>query len=804
MTPQSKRHVGQPDPGSAGPRSNPTSEGWIVTVRLSVLLAASGYVLWNLAQSLGDRSAILPAAGVAAAIAYALYLFGRYRKQLSKANLLIWALPWVCLALVFFLTASAWHARRYEHRMLARTAFDRAVDGTHRALSERIARYSDFLKFAAPLLEDSNAKEPKFLAELVGSQYPAIAAVGSIEPDGERFGNRFEAAMWGYRFRTAASTSDHCTVSSFPVPDSAFSPTALEEAADTGEAAVSGKFALNCGAGEQDYLLLAQWSRDTLGPNQRQTATLLLPAQLLSPPWSNGEYELDYVVYDGAPESQGGVLYWEGGSTRPEDAWFERTAVLEFGSRTWTLRFQTKESFETLFARQGLQGVPWRGVMLGFVVFGLTWSLAFQHRSTLLAGRTDGPERQTHAQAAIDYSPDAVVGVNEAGEIQSANPAVLRLFGYEETEVEGKRISELLDLAGRREEDGAFAGLPQLSRDAWKVGAELVARHRDGSDIPVEVRIGETNSEQGRLFTLIVRDISRRKKEQEQLQRLASIPDHNPQPIVEADLKGDITYVNPEAARRFPELRQKQDRHPMFAEFEDAVRHFKEGRHRPVIQQFDFEDTAYEQHVCYVPKGNFVRIYVFDITDRRRALHDALTGLPNRVLFLDRLSKAESDARKQSGYRFAVLFVDLDHFKETNDTYGHMIADQMLKTVARRLKSCLRPRDIVARLGGDEFTILLDKVEDTEAAKTVAARIHEHLREPYEFGSYRFSTTASVGIALNSSPHETPSDLLSNADAAMYRAKQSGRDRTAIFDSSLDQKGPMQPEPVSRETTAGS
>ena len=139
------------------------------------------------------------------------------------------------------------------------------------------------------------------------------------------------------------------------------------------------------------------------------------------------------------------------------------------------------------------------------------------------------------------------------------------------------------------------------------------------------------------MFTLIVRDISRRKREQEQLQRLASIPDHNPQPIVEVNLEGDITYVNPEASRRFPDLRRKQDRHPMFAQFDEAVQHFTEGRRRPVIQQFDFNDAAYEQHVCYVPKGNVIRIYVFDVTDRRRALHDALTGLPNRVLFLERL-----------------------------------------------------------------------------------------------------------------------------------------------------------------------
>ena len=681
--------------------------------------------------------------------------------------------------------------------MLARAAFDREVDGAHHALSERVARYRGFLQLAAPLLKKESTSDQKFLAELVVSQYPAIAAIGTVGPVLGHYRKSPEPGEGMYRFRSAATTSDHCTDSDFRLPEGPSLSTALKVATDTGQASISGKFAFDCGAGEQNYLLLVQQSDDQRRRLSSWMATLLLPAQLLSPPWTNGEYELDYVVYDGAPKSRGSVIYWEGGSSRPDEAWFERTAVLEFGGRTWTLRFQTKESFETLFARQGLQGVPWRGVMLGLVVFGLTWSLAYQHSSSLLVVRSNGPERQTHAQAAIDHSPDAVVGVNDAGVIQSANPAVSLLFGYKEVDVTGKRISELLDLAGRREDEGAFAGLPQLSREAWKVGAELVARHRDGSDFPVEVRIGETVSEQGRLFTLIVRDISRRKQEQEQLQRLASIPDHNPQPIVEVDLEGDITYVNPEASRRFPELRQKQDRHPMFAQFDEAVQHFREGRRRPVIQQFDFDDTAYEQHVCFVPKGNFVRIYVFDVTDRRRALHDALTGLPNRVLFLERLGQAETDARKNNGYRFTVLFVDLDHFKQINDTHGHMVADQMLKTVARRLKSCLRPRDIVARLGGDEFTILLDKIDDIEAAQAVADRIHEHLQEPYELGPHCFSTTASVGIALNSTPHETPAGLLSNADAAMYRAKQSGRAQTAVFDPELDREGLFHPEQMS-------
>ena len=223
----------------------------------------------------------------------------------------------------------------------------------------------------------------------------------------------------------------------------------------------------------------------------------------------------------------------------------------------------------------------------------------------------------------------------------------------------------------------------------------------------------------------------------------------------------------------------------MFREFGLAVESFKKGRERSILQRFEVDTASYEQHLCYVPKGDFIRIYIFDITDRQQALEDPLTGLPNRTLFLDRLGQASKSSKANGGYRFAVLFLDLDNFKGINDTYGHLVADQLLKIVARRLDGCLRPRDIVARLGGDEFTILLDNVQDPESAQIVAARIQERLGDPFELACHKFRTSVSIGIAMSTTWHQSPSDLLSHADAAMYRAKTLGKARSIVFDPSV-------------------
>ncbi len=170
---------------------------------------------------------------------------------------------------------------------------------------------------------------------------------------------------------------------------------------------------------------------------------------------------------------------------------------------------------------------------------------------------------------------------------------------------------------------------------------------------------------------------------------------------------------------------------------------------------------------------------------RHDALHDALTGLPNRALLLDRLDRALTRARRVPEYRFAVLFLDLDRFKVINDSLGHSVGDALLVAVVQRLTGCIRPNDTFARLGGDEFTILLDGIHSVTDALQVAERIHESLKAPMRIEDLDIVVSASIGIALSGPGYEAPDDLLRDADSALYRAKADGRARTALFDQAM-------------------
>lgn len=182
-----------------------------------------------------------------------------------------------------------------------------------------------------------------------------------------------------------------------------------------------------------------------------------------------------------------------------------------------------------------------------------------------------------------------------------------------------------------------------------------------------------------------------------------------------------------------------------------------------------------------------------DISAQRRAeeqlihnaSHDALTGLPNRELFLARTRQAIEARRQQPDKILAVLFLDIDRFKVVNDSLGHAIGDELLAAVASRLKGCLRPEDLAARFGGDEFTLMLDGIDALAAAAQAADRVQEVLAAPFDLNEHHLVITASIGIAA-ASYSDTAEDLLRHADIAMYRAKANGKARYAIFEPAFD------------------
>lgn len=189
-----------------------------------------------------------------------------------------------------------------------------------------------------------------------------------------------------------------------------------------------------------------------------------------------------------------------------------------------------------------------------------------------------------------------------------------------------------------------------------------------------------------------------------------------------------------------------------------------------------------------------------DITDKKRteeqlnhdAFHDALTGLPNRSLFLDRIGLIMRNSWRQKRAVGALLFLDLDRFKNVNDSVGHSIGDKLLIQIANRLSDLLRPADTVARLGGDEFAILLPDVRSATAAGQVAERVLEVLAGRFVITGHEIFTTASIGIALNTLDYQSPEELMRDADIAMYRAKSNGKARYEMFDREMHDRAVAQ------------
>jgi diguanylate cyclase (GGDEF)-like protein/PAS domain S-box-containing protein len=227
----------------------------------------------------------------------------------------------------------------------------------------------------------------------------------------------------------------------------------------------------------------------------------------------------------------------------------------------------------------------------------------------------------------------------------------------------------------------------------------------------------------------------------------------------------------------------------------------REGQRSPFGEErlLRRDGTTAEVELCVVPFEGFgepaVQVVVRDISDRKRseeqmtalAYRDALTGLPNRRLFNDRLGIALAQARRYR-HRLAVVFVDLDRFKPVNDTLGHAAGDELLRAVAERLSACVRLGDTVARLAGDEFTLLLPGIHYVEDVSKVSLKLSEAMRRPFRVCGQEVRVSASGGISIYPDDGQDAETLLTNADLAMYRAKQQGRDNFEMYSPSMAQK----------------
>lgn len=328
----------------------------------------------------------------------------------------------------------------------------------------------------------------------------------------------------------------------------------------------------------------------------------------------------------------------------------------------------------------------------------------------------------------------------------------------------------------------------KTAKATYHVTRQAPLLKQETSDEPVTGQLLSTSSKQPSYTYTYVGSESLAERSPEDLRRLASFPELSPYPILEIDFQGKITYLNPAARLKFPEIEAENLGHPALAglleeEYNERGNVFK--------REIKVGAAVFEQYVHYLPESHCIRSYFFDITELNfRASHDVLTELANRHYFNRQLAIALSSAQRYQ-HSLAVMFLDLDDFKNINNTLGHGAGDILLQDFAQRLNGCVRQGDIVARWGGDEFILLLSHIENSGDTVRAANRILESLKEPFEIAGELLYIKTSIGIAIYPEDGHDAEILLRNADASLYRSKEDGGDCYRFYNSTMTAKASL-------------
>jgi diguanylate cyclase (GGDEF)-like protein/PAS domain S-box-containing protein len=512
----------------------------------------------------------------------------------------------------------------------------------------------------------------------------------------------------------------------------------------------------------------------------------------------------------------------------PED---QRTHVKAVGGRMWevTITRRPLDPRSQAYPLSVLLG----GMAGSFVLWTALRLFAGRYtRATALAQQLSRQAQESEARLrnVINATADGIITFDPAGRIVEANAAAARMFGAAESELRGSSVNELLSPGEAVHEGSGVAR-------AWAPGPsrEVTGLRRDGLLFPMELVVSEVKLGEHPHCVAMLRDISERRatelaieESQRQLRRAdalrRTIYDSAPFAIIALDLRGVIQAMNPAAemllgysadelvGRATPAvyhdaqeiaLRATQLSAELGEPVPAGVEVFmararrgrpderewtcirKDGRRTPVILVMTALRTDTGEPAGYLGIS-------YDVTERKRAEehirhmahHDALTGLPNRVLLQERLSAALARARRENDC-VALMFIDLDRFKNINDSLGHHVGDGILKIVSERLCATVRASDTVARMGGDEFVVLLPKVSQLADCELVARKMMFALGDPMQVGPHILRVTPSIGVATFPEAGSDPAMLMRAADAAMYQAKASGRNNFKLYNESM-------------------
>jgi diguanylate cyclase (GGDEF)-like protein/PAS domain S-box-containing protein len=446
--------------------------------------------------------------------------------------------------------------------------------------------------------------------------------------------------------------------------------------------------------------------------------------------------------------------------------------------------------------------------------------LKFTIEITLSKHRTEKKLKQNEQwlTTVLKSIGDAVITSDESGTVTFMNPIAEVLTGWNYSDAFGKEATEVFNIAPEKTrtiiENSSVTQVLELGVNT-SVPEQTILIAKNGTEIPIDDSIAPIKDDNGNITgaVFVFQDITERKQILEALarrqQEFKALVENAPDIISRFNTQLRYVYVNPvienitgisaetfigktNAELNLPEefcricdrklqqvFQTKQE-----TEFECTLAIASQTRHyhTRLVPELTSDGSVY--FVLSISR-NITALKLAEAQLIHDAFYDILTSLPNRALFMERLERALMLTKRRADYTFAVLFLDLDRFKIVNDSLGHIIGDQLLTALARRLEKCLRAGDTVARLGGDEFTILLDDLNTINDVTGVVERIHKALTSAFKLSGYEVFTTVSIGITLSKSSYNHPEELLRDADIAMYRAKALGKARHEIFDSTM-------------------
>jgi diguanylate cyclase (GGDEF)-like protein/PAS domain S-box-containing protein len=415
--------------------------------------------------------------------------------------------------------------------------------------------------------------------------------------------------------------------------------------------------------------------------------------------------------------------------------------------------------------------------------------------------------RQSRAsQAVVDHLDEGLLTTDPAGVIRFANSRAQHMFGYTREELVGTSVTRLmpapfLNTPGLRLSD--YSGSHQASGLP-----KVVGWRKDATTFPAELNVQPMSVDGENGLVVIVRDISQRLAGESLASRLGRLLDSAVEEVYIFNAQTlQFLEINRGARRNLGYSEQQLLRMTPLSissgitpeQFQALLNQLRNGQvehlsYRAQHRRADGTEYPVEVRLNYSrdEEPPVFMAMVVDITERlaaeenleRLAHRDPLTGLPNRSMLFDRLRQALAVAVRNSR-QVAVLFIDLDGFKQINDQHGHEVGDQVLQRVASRLQDMLRATDTVARLGGDEFVIIAPGLRGVEDAEILADKILERFREPLDLPGLDIVISPSIGIAVYPLDESNPENLIRHADGAMYQAKQAGRGQYRLFSSEI-------------------